>query len=263
MIAPPRARSLAEGDAGGLLAVFVHGLEDDWRSWVPVARELGAGWDAVALDLPWRAGNDYRWRWEDSAVAFVAAGVNAMSREPDVVVGHSFGANAALEAVARGHTRSRALVLAMPFYRPPDPRPSWTTWDKSRTAFEFQMREAVRTRLDGRIGDLGDELVERMVAKVFERIGLPGFLSVFDQYVSSGHLPVADVDVPVLIVAGERDPGFSPSQLSHLVEGLPDATLSVHPEFDHFCHVRRGPEFAALLVEFAAELGRARSATER
>ncbi len=231
---------------------FVHGLEDDWRSWRAVAGALGESWDAIALDLPWRAGNDYDWRWSASPASWAATALAQLDREPDLLVGHSFGANAALEAAARGYTAAAALAMVMPFYRPPVPRPTWRTWHRCRVAFEEQMREAVRVRLAGRRDRLVDEIVESMTGKVFDRIGLPGFLSVFEQYLSSGHLPVATLGVPVLVVGGERDPSTSREGMAELTAALPNAALSWHAEFDHFCHIRHAGHVAELLSRFAA-----------
>lgn len=250
MKAHPRRLGDARPDCP--LAVFVHGLEDDWRSWRPVAEMLGEGWETVALDPPWRAGNDYGWRWRAPSASWVATGLSELDREPDLLVGHSFGANASLEAVARGYCGAKALAMVVPFYRAPEPKPTWQTWDRSREAFEYQMREAVRARLDHRRDRLGEELVATMTDKVFERIGLSGFLAVFEQYVASGHLPVASLTTPVHIIAGQRDPGMSHRQLSALTGALPNATLTWHTDFDHFCHVRHAEEVAELLTRFTA-----------
>lgn len=254
-----RLRRIGEARPRCRLAVFVHGLEDDWRSWRPVAGALGEDWETVALDLPWRAGNDYGWRWRAPSASWVATGLGELDREPDLLVGHSFGANAALEAVARGQCGARALAMVVPFYRSPERRPTWRTWHRSREAFEYQMREAVRARLDHRRDRLGEELVTSMTDKVFERIGLTGFLAVFEQYVASGHLPVASLTTPVHVIAGERDPGMSHAQLSRLTGTLPNGTLTWHPDFDHFCHIRHAGVVAELLTRFTAGNGAERS----
>jgi pimeloyl-ACP methyl ester carboxylesterase len=254
VITAPPAHPLGDGDGDGgdrPIAVFVHGLEDDWRSWRGVAAALGEGWDPIALDMPWRAGNDYGWKWEGPPVAWVAAGLQQLDRVPDLLVGHSFGANAALEAVSRGQGRARLLVMAAPFYRPPLPRPDWKTWNRSRALFELQMREGVRVRLRQRLSKLDDDVVESMTAKVFDRIGLPGFLTVFEQYLAVGQLPLAALDIPVLILAGGQDPSVSRDQLSRLADDLPNATLGWRCDFDHFSHIRRAEEVAAVLAEFA------------
>ncbi|EHR61706.1 alpha/beta fold hydrolase [Saccharomonospora cyanea] len=252
MNAEVRPKRLGPSRPDRPLAVFVHGLEDDWRSWRSVSESLGDGWDTVALDMPWRAGNDYGWRWTAPPASWIATGLDRLDRKPDLLVGHSFGANASLEAVAREYCGAGALAMIVPFYRAPEPRPTWRTWNRSREAFEFQMREAVRARLGGRLERIGEALVESMTDKVFERIGLTGFLAVFEQYVASGHLPMESLGIPVLVVAGERDPGASRAQLSRLTGALPDATLTWHAEFDHFCHIRHAEQVAELLTRFAA-----------
>lgn len=71
---PPRGHVLFAGTPTGPCVVFVHGLEDTWHTWIRVAQCLGPRWRAIALDLPWRAGNDYRWRWAGSPGDWVRAG---------------------------------------------------------------------------------------------------------------------------------------------------------------------------------------------
>lgn len=240
------------------LVVFLHGLEDDWRSWSAIADRLGPHWDTVALDLPWRAGNDYRWRWAADPATWVSDGLALLDRPAEMVVGHSFGANATLAALCRGSADVGRLVMLMPHYRPAERLPDWTTWDRSREALTLQMRAAVQLRLGGRRRRVGEELTEAMTGKVLDRIGLSGFLSVFEQYVRSGHLPVDRVSRPVLVVSGGRDPGVSRDDLDRLATSLPAGRLAWREDFDHFSHVGRAGEVAELLGEFTATAGAAR-----
>jgi pimeloyl-ACP methyl ester carboxylesterase len=263
-VPPPAAHLLAGGDESAPLAVFVHGFEDDWRTWNRLARCLASGWRAVALDLPWRAGNDYRWRWMAAPWEWVAAGLDALGEVPTVLVGHSFGANAVLGALAaasrnggaaasRNGGAARAAVLAAPFYRPPDAPVTWRTFERSRATFERQIADGMRLRLGNRAGPLSPALFEAMLAKACERIGPTGFLAVFDLYVASGHLPLATVGVPALILAGERDPGASMRHLDLLVDRLPAGVMSCGPDHDHFSHITRATEVAGLIDRFVAE----------
>lgn len=251
---PPRLHPLRDITGPGPLVVFVHGLEDDCRSWVRLARCLPADWRPVALGMPWHAGNDYRWRFHGSPADWLATGLAALPEPPVLVVGHSFGANALLELLATGpDPLAPAAVLAAPFYRPPDEPPTWRTFDRSRRAFERQLGEGVRVRLDGRRCPPESDVVERVVAGAWDRIGPNAFLAVFEQYVASGHLPLAAIDTPLLVIAGAGDPGLSDDHLGALVARLPGCTLVADAHYDHFCHVRQATQVADAIERFAAE----------
>jgi pimeloyl-ACP methyl ester carboxylesterase len=253
MTGRPRTHVLSAGTTSGPCVVFVHGIEDSWRTWSRLARYLGAAWRAIALDLPWRAGNDYRWRWEGSPADWVAAGLDAVDDRPCVVVGHSFGANAVLARLAAGEPRASAAVLAAPFFRPAEAAVTWKTFQLSRETFERQISDGMRVRLRSAPEP---DVFEVMLARTCERIGPVGFLAVFEQYVASGHLRLSHVDIPVLVMVGEDDPGMFRPHMEALANLIPRGIVACGPQFDHFCHVRRAPEVARAIQDLtAADLG--------
>jgi pimeloyl-ACP methyl ester carboxylesterase len=248
---------LAAGRPDGPCAVFVHGIEDGWQTWTRLARCLGPGWRLIALDLPWRAGNDYRWRWLASPADWLAAGLAAaLGDQRCVLVGHSFGANAVLARLAAGEPRATAAVLAAPFFRPAGAAVTWRTFELSRTAFERQVGDGIRARLRHR---LAPDVFELMLTRTCERIGPVGFLAVFEQYVASGHLPLSRVDIPALVLAGEGDPGMVRPHLRELADALPRGTLAGGPELDHFCHIHHAPQVARAIEQLVAPGGLARA----
>lgn len=247
--APPRAHVLSAGEGDGPCAVFVHGIEDGWRAWQPLAASLGPRWRSIALDLPWRSGNDYCWRWAASPAEWVRAGLDALGDSPVVLVGHSFGANAVLGRLAASEPRAVAAVLAAPSFRPPDVAVTWRVLELSRQAFERQIRDGMRARLRGAADP---DVFELMLARTYDRIGPVGFLAVFEAYVASGHLPLSNVDLPTLIVVGERDPSVHRPHLEALERWLPRATLTCGPDLDHFCHIDRPADLARQIEALAA-----------
>jgi pimeloyl-ACP methyl ester carboxylesterase len=246
---PPPAYPLGESSTGPL-AVFVHGLEDDWRTWESLARRLAAQWRCVALDMPWRSGNDYRWRWSAPPGAWLSAALHALGEVPDVLIGHSLGANAVLGSLsAQDSTVAHRAVLIAPMYRAATAPVTWHTFARSRKAFEEQIGHAIRIRLRSR--SLHAELVSAMLEKTFDRIGPVGFLAVFEEYVASGHLPLSRVRLPTLVLGGDRDPGVARTHLEALVARLPNASLSCVHDHDHFGHVLRPDEVAGHIGDFA------------
>lgn len=250
MTDPPAAHVITEGQPGGPCAVLVHGLEDRWSTWTRVAHRLGPAWRTVALDLPWRAGNDYGWRWVRSPADWVRSGLDAIDADSVVLIGHSFGANALLARLAAGEPRARAAQLLCPLFRPDSATVTWQTFDQARLAFLRQIEDGIRTRLRTVVEA---DIVESMLARTCERIGPMGFLTTFDEYVSSGHLPLSAVDIPVSVLVGEDDPIMFRPYAEELARRLPRAQIACWADFGHFGHLRRADDVAgavrALLEE--------------
>ena len=247
-------RELTPQRSEGPLVIFAHGLEDSWESWLPMTGRLHPTWQAVALDLPWRPGNSYGWRRRPSA-SWLAEGLDRVGRRPDVVVAHSYGANAILELLCTGDERlPDPVMLICPLYRPPDVVITWRVFERARRAFEEHIRDSLRSRLGTRLTKMPPDVVEIMISKAVDRIGPSGFLAVFEQFCTSASLRLADVTAEVLVLAGGSDPTLSPQAAGVLAAAMPRARLSVDHDYDHFCYVRRPTEVAGRLHAFVDSL---------
>jgi pimeloyl-ACP methyl ester carboxylesterase len=244
------ARWLTRREGPGPVVAVVHGMEDSWQSWGPLVGALEPAWRAVALDLPWRAGNDYQWRRTGRPGRYLAEALAAIG-PVDGVIAHSFGANAVLEAMADGLLDGFAgAVLAAPFYRPPDLPVTWTLFEQSRAHFERHMREGLRVRLGERAERLDPDVLGAMVAKTVDRIGPAGFLAVFDQFTSTPSLDLSTVKIPTLVLAGVGDPSLSRRRADALAAAMPLARIVVQEGYDHFCHVRQAADMAHRTTKF-------------
>jgi pimeloyl-ACP methyl ester carboxylesterase len=246
-------RDLAPGAPGGPVVAFVHGLEDSWTSWLPLAGALDPTWRLHALDLPWRPGNDYRWR-SRSPAHWVTQGLDGLAAPPDVVVAHSYGANAILQLLccAFDPGLGRAVALLCPFYRLPDRPPTWRMFDRSRATFDQHVRDGVRIRMGDRAASTEPDVLESMMSKTLDRVGPSGFLAVFEQFVASGDLPLGAVGLPALVLAGGADATLSREAAVALAAGMPRASLHFQDDYDHFCHIKQArgvAEHVAKLVE--------------
>ncbi|WP_020519556.1 alpha/beta fold hydrolase [Catelliglobosispora koreensis] len=247
-------RELAPGQPGGRLAVLAHGLEDSWESWLPLAKQISPQWRLVALDLPWRPGNDYQWRRRSSS-ALLADALDLVGQRPDLIIAHSYGANALLELLSIGDPRtSQAAALICPLYRPPEVAVTWKIFDRSRSAFEKHIKDSLLSRLSGRAERIGADVVENMIGKAIDRVGPAGFLAVFDQFVSSAAVALGEISASVLVLAGGADPTLSPQAATSLARRIPHASLLIDDEYDHFCYVQRPGEVADRIIRFADAL---------
>jgi pimeloyl-ACP methyl ester carboxylesterase len=249
-----QVRTVAAGRPCGPLVVLAHGLEDTWRTWGPLARRLDPAWRVVVLDLPWRAGNDYRWRAR-TAGDWLTGALDRLPRRPDLLVAHSFSANTSLELMASGADLAGRAVLLCPLYRSPDLQATWKVFERSRDSFTRHIRDGLRTRLGQRIDAIDPELFEVMVARATARVGPIGFLTAFDVFVRSGDLRLADITLPLLVIGGSRDHTFPTPAAKALIRDLPHATVRLEDSYDHFCHVRQADSVAAQVLQFADDLG--------
>lgn len=236
--------------ATGRTVVFVHGMEDGSETWRPLAELLDPSWRTVALDLPWRAGNDYRWRRGGSAGEWLHRQLAGLHGAPDVIVAHSFGASAMLDVLATDAAPAGAVVLVAPVVRPVELEIDWDVFERARAEFGEVIRDAMLVRLGRRADRIDEELRADMAAKMLARIGPRGFMALFEQFVSSAELELHDVRVPTLVLAGRRDPALAGAHAASLAKAMPDAVVEVIEHYDHFCHVEQAEDVARRLVEF-------------
>lgn len=231
---------------------LVHGLEDSWQSWQEFVAPLTKRYRCYALDMPWHAGSVYRWRRNANPAAWVDAAMDLLPERPTVVLAHSYGANAVLHWLAAGRPASslQAVVLLAPFYRPRNVAISWTAFDQSLADFRRVMGEGLKVRLGGRAQLLDPEVLDTMVQKMLERIGPEGFLSLFEEFVSTGDFRLPDLDIPLLVIGGAEDPGIAGKAGDTLAEDVPTADVRLYPGLSHFCHVAQADEVRRMVVSF-------------
>ncbi|WP_052443232.1 alpha/beta fold hydrolase [Streptacidiphilus neutrinimicus] len=227
------------------VVVAVHGMEDSWQSWDPLTALLGVEYEVYALDLPWRAGNDYRWRHHGSPAHWLAEGLQSIPEPVDVLLGHSFGANAVLQYLAQcgaAGPAARVVTLVAPFYRPSTLVGDWKLYERSFDGFRQVMTQGMRVRMGARAASLDPDVLATMVAKLMDRIGPMGFLALFDQFVGTTELNLSQVPVPALVVAGDNDEGLAGDRAQALAEAMPLADVQLSPDYGHFCHVEQAEE---------------------
>lgn len=245
-----RAHLINPGRPGGTQLVLAHGLEDSWTSWQPMAGELDPDWRLVALDLPWRPGNDYRWLTR-SAGDWLGDALDLLDARPDVLVAHSFGANATLNLLCALDPRPGPVAaLVCPMYRQPKYPVTWRMFDRARTTFVEHIREGLRARLGDRLAVVEPAVLETMMDMALDRVGPSGFLTVFQQFIASSDLTLEEIVVPTLLVAGGADPTLSRNGANALASRIPGAEARINDDYDHFCHIRHASGVAAQVAEF-------------
>lgn len=237
------------------VVALVHGLEGRWTGWQPLAARLAGRCRTYALDLPWRAGNRYRWRHHGTPAHWLGEALARVPEPVDVLIGHSFGANAVLEHLATPGTarQPRAAVLLAPFFRPETLRVDWALYDAALAGFRRIIADGVRVGLGRRARDLDPEVLAAMADTTVERIGPVGFLSLFLQFTGTTELDLNAVTVPALVLAGQSDTALSEDRATALAAAMPAATVRRHPHYTHFCHVEQTADVCADITAFLTD----------
>lgn len=180
----------------------------------------------------------------------------ALIDEPAFVVGSSFGAVVVLDLVRRRPERVRAAVLCEPPLAasddaPPIPEAFLGRFDAiaaaegGDAAGELFLREV-----------LGDAAYERM-PRMFQVRAKALWRAIRDDCAALGdyrvrYAELGAIDVPILLVAGERSAPFYRATALSLARGLGRAGVEILAGAGHMMHAEAHRAFAELLIGFCA-----------
>ncbi|MDJ0346535.1 alpha/beta fold hydrolase [Streptomyces sp. H10-C2] len=235
------------GPGEGPPLVAVHGIEDSWRNWHHLAERL-EGYTTYALQMPWHGGNTYAWRAQGSPAQWLRRALELVPEQPDVLLGHSFGANAILEYLSTmedgANRKLSAVVLAAPFYRPAGFALSEPLRLRSQAAFRRVLVDGLHLSLGPRGSRMDPEIRSLMEQKLLERAVPAGFPVFYQEFEASGGLDLTRISVPTLVLAGTRDEGLTPMRAAALDKAMPAATVRLTPGYGHFCHIAQAHEMS-------------------
>lgn len=241
----------------GPALVAVHGSEGSWREWLPLADRL-CGYRILALDLPWRAGSDYRWASRASAGLWVRRALTEIGEPVLGVLGHSLGSIALLEYLcAVAPAGPQAAILLAPFYRPADEPAGPALEREFAAAFRYAITDGVRIALQGRAAAADGDLTESIVDTALRRVGGQGIDVLFRHFAATADLPLAEVRVPVRALIGWDDPALTEPRAEKLARAMPTASVTRRRHYGHCFHVTRAADVAADIASFLAGAGTA------
>ncbi|HEU4673232.1 MAG TPA: alpha/beta hydrolase [Candidatus Limnocylindrales bacterium] len=192
-------------------------LSQAFHCYMPDARGHGATvWDAAA---------GFRYRWlVDDLIAFV----DALGIDTFHLLGFSMGAMTALHFAVEQSDRLRTLVV-VGITTQREPRQSVTRrlMDPERI---LRDDPAWAARLDRRHAPQGVGAWQRLLPAIAADVRVQPLL---------GPRDTRRIEVPALVVAGDRDPFVPVDHAWGLMRQLPDARLFVLPDCGHEAQVRR------------------------
>jgi pimeloyl-ACP methyl ester carboxylesterase len=253
----------------GAPVILIHGLAaslHDWDALLPILAEHG--YTGYALDLLGHgesAKPDSRAYHVDWLFDHLSAWIETLPLDqPPVIIGHSLGGYLALDYARRFPENLRALVLADPFYQlaqlPAILRISYRNPALNTTIMERIPQWAFRFIIDMTsisLGHTGGALhtlpaqIRAQTALDYKRTA-PGVYNIpHTLHDLTPSLP--SLNLPGLVIWGDRDQTLAPASFHRLVEALPDARGVVLP-CGHVPHQSNADGFNQAVIEFLTKL---------
>jgi non-heme chloroperoxidase len=249
-----------QGDLTGEAIVFLHGYSDSWFSFSRVLPLLSPEYHAFALTQRGHGDSDKPqccYTPEDFA-ADVDAFMEALGIEEATLVGASTGALFA-QRVALSYPRRVSRLVLVGAQTPANEANEVVLGlqEEVRALEDPVPPEFVRAFQEGTIHQpVPQEFLDTVVS---ESLKLPArvwrdylegaVLSIDQDYV----IELREIDVPTLMLWGERDPLFPREEQERLAAAIPGATLKVYPETGHAVHWDRPEWVVRDLEEFMKE----------
>ncbi|MDX2561389.1 alpha/beta hydrolase [Streptomyces sp. TX20-6-3] len=234
----------------GLRVALLHGLAGSTALWQRWCAQPPDRVEPLPVDIDWPVDGSAHPGAPGDPAELVARAVRTTGAE--VVVAHSFAANALLEYLVRERDSGlRGAVLVSPFYRPRQQDFDWAAISHYFNRFHLILEEGLRVSSGDRLPPVTRE---SMALRVRERIGPYGWMDFFGAYLRTPGLAVHRVRIPVLTVAGEDDFAARPADAAALDRALPDGRLEILPSCGHFPMAEQPTRFGELLTEFLGSL---------
>jgi len=233
--------------------VLVHGFTQTLRSWDRLAAPLADSYQVVRVDLPGHGGSaEVDLAFEETAAAIGEAGGTA------TYVGYSMGGRLCLRlAVDRPDlVRSLVLVGASPGLADDDERGARRAADEALAAeiersgtaafLERWLAQPMFSTLEPQQDDLEARLANTSsgLATALRRLGTGGQEPLWDR--------LGELNMPVLVVAGEDDVRYTEIAAQMAVAIGPNAQVVAVAGAGHAAHLERPASFSRLLAAFLA-----------
>jgi pimeloyl-ACP methyl ester carboxylesterase len=218
--------------------VFLHGWLGSWRYWVPVMDEISNGRRAYALDL-WGFGDSDKTpeRYDvDAYVEMFAEFLDELGILHVPVVGHTLGAAVALKLAHKYPERvDKVMAVGLPLDAKAINHKLLTAGPNDSLARLFWHRQRPYPEVEVGLSKTAQNAIALTIQSV-ARLNLREI--------------VADIDVPLLTVYGDKDVVIDPLQADELENGNYAARAIILPGTFHFPMLDATGKFNRLLCDF-------------
>ena len=253
----------------GPVLLLVHGTAAASHSWHPLIPKLAEHFTVINLDLP---GHGFTSR--PAAERFVmttmasdlAALLEHLNYQPDLVVGHSAGAALLARMVVDGHIDPAALIsINGSFIRRQGPIGKFLA-PLSRLIFESGMaanffsgrvqdQESVKNALE----KMGTSLEPRQLELYTRLVRTPGHIGSALRMMARWQLyelepRLSELDLPVSLVAGKQDELVDPDEADYVASLMPHASTIKLAGLGHFAHEEDPSRIVEIILDQADRL---------
>jgi len=249
---------LQDGQKPQLL--FVHGVGGDLDAWQFILRPvLAAGYGSMALDLRGSGYSGHPRGLKSYAMERmtedILSVIEAEELEKVTVIGHSGGAVCSLAFALAHPDKINKLILLSPSYAPPRYgrskalRALYAPFITALALISPKARKPWHSPYPR--GKHHQEVEVYGLARTIYKNSLASYLLISKTLIHidfEGALP--EVNLPTLLVAGEKDGIYPASVAGVMREKMPDATLKVIPGANHVLPLNNPKEVAEAILQF-------------
>jgi 2-succinyl-6-hydroxy-2,4-cyclohexadiene-1-carboxylate synthase len=250
---------------GGRRVVLLHGFTQGPGSWDPLVAGLDASYQIVRVTLPGHgpegsASAKARWSFEEAAGAVADAVAAVAGPEPATWIGYSLGGRLALRVALDRPDLVDALALLGATAGIEDPADRSARKEIDERLAAGLERKGVEQFIDGWLAQALFSRLDRSAAGVEERRRgtVDGLASALRLLGAGAKEPVWDrlgeLEVPVLLLAGEHDTKFSALAFRMAAAIGDNAGISFVPGAGHAAHLERPQSVTAIVARFLAAL---------
>lgn len=254
-----------DGPENAAAIIMLHGFGASLHTWEPLARELVPAYRVIRLDLPGSglsppdATNDYR---DERVISLLLELMDDRDIQRAVLVGNSIGGRIAWRAAAMHPERFSKLVLIAPdgFASPGFEYGKAPEVPALMGLMRYVLpRSLLQSNLEQSYGDpalLSDATVYRYHQLMLAPGSRRALLERLEQTVLiDPRTLLRGIDVPVLLLWGEKDALIPVSNAQDYLEYLPNAQLVSFPQLGHVPHEEAPQVLLQPLLEFLASEG--------
>ena len=248
--------SIGYHEAGGGDArpiVFLHGVGSDKSVWHPQLEHFGKTRRAIAFDYPGYGDSDPapEGTSRDGYADAILSAMRGLEVERAHICGLSLGGVVAIAMHARAPERCASLILADTFAVHPQGR---AIYERSLAGSE-NLPAMAEARVDVLLAQPADPEVRQEVVETMSRIDPLAYrIGAEAVWLADQRDRAQAIDVPTLILCGDRDT-ITPVDLSNeLVDHIPDARLEVIADAGHLTNLEKSTEFNRVVDDFLRDI---------
>ena len=240
------------GDATPI--VFLHGVGSDKSVWHPQLEHFGKTRRAIAFDYPGYGDSDAASEGitRDDFAAAIHSAMHALDVERAHICGLSLGGVVAIALYHAAPNHCASLILADTFAVHPEGRAIY----ERNLAGTRDIPAMAEARVDVLLAQPADPEIRREVVETMSRIDATAYrIGAEAVWLADQRDRACAIDVPSLVLVGDRDL-VTPVDLSNeLVDLVPDARMQVIRDAGHLSNLEKPAEFNAAVDQFIQPLG--------